>query len=127
MGLPNRCPACTEPLRVDTLRCPSCRTTVQGEFQLCLMCRLEEDDRVLLDLFLRARGNLKDVQRALGVSYPTVRSRMERLWVAAGYGTDRAPSSGPSAEIDRVIASVRQGTLTVEEAETRLRRLTGTT
>ena len=124
MSLPNRCPSCAESLYVETLRCPACRTTVQGTFQPCVMCRLEEEDRALLDLFLRARGNLKEVQRELGVSYPTVRSRMEKLWIAAGYASEEGDRD-TRAEVDDVLAQVRRGDLGVDQAEARLRRLTG--
>ena len=87
------------------------------------MCRLDDEDRALLEMFLRARGNLKDVQRELGVSYPTARSKMERLWIAAGYA--EPDDSGREADMDAVLARVRSGTMSVDEAELQLRRLTG--
>jgi hypothetical protein len=62
------------------LECASCGTEVTGEYDLCSTCRLEGPSRELFELFLRARGNLKKVQRELRVSYPTVRHRIEEMF-----------------------------------------------
>ena len=87
-------------------------------FDLCPTCRLEPDDRRLFDLFLDARGNLKGVQRALGVSYPTVRQRMEELFNRLGRET--AP-----ADPGDVLERLRSGELTVTDAVRLLRGADG--
>ena len=65
---------------VVKLQCASCGTEVNGEFDLCPVCTLEGENRVLFDMFMDARGNLKEVQRKLGVSYPTARLRIQRMF-----------------------------------------------
>ena len=96
------------------LECPSCAAEVNGLFDLCPTCRLGTDDRRLFDLFLDARGNLKGVQRALGVSYPTVRLRMEELFQRLG-------RESTPADPGEVLERLRSGELTVAEAERLLR------
>lgn len=64
-------------MTVVRLQCCSCGTEVNGEFDVCPVCALSEGGRRMIDLFLASRGNLKEVQRQLGLSYPTVRLRME--------------------------------------------------
>lgn len=49
---------------------------------MCPFCSLDSENKSLLELFLFARGNLKAVQRMLGVSYPTVRTRIEEMFNA---------------------------------------------
>ena len=80
--IPPKCPGCGDRLIVVKLQCSSCGTEVNGEFDVCPVCTLEEKNRELFDLFLESRGNLKEVQRKLGVSYPTVRQRIESMFSA---------------------------------------------
>lgn len=65
---------------VVELRCSRCDTRVSGRYDLCPVCTLTGESRRLFQHFLEARGNLKEVQRRLGVSYPTVRARIEELF-----------------------------------------------
>ena len=68
------------------LRCGSCGTTLEGEFSVGRFARLSRDQTALLESFLRSRGNLRDIERELGISYPTVRARVEALVRALGFG-----------------------------------------
>ena len=117
--MPDRCPSCNGGLVVRTLACPECETRVEGRFGPCRFCGLERESFELLDLFLRSRGNVKDVQRELGLSYPTVRSKLEQLWVRLGYRTDPEAPAPISAE--EIVGSLRDGDLSVDEAVEQLR------
>jgi hypothetical protein len=79
---------------VTRLHCRSCGTTLEGEFSVGRFGRLTKEQLVLLESFLRSRGNLRDMERELGISYPTVRSRVEALVRALGFG----PRDGEEAE-----------------------------
>lgn len=96
------------------LECSECGTEVTGEFELCPVCRLDGEVKKLFDLFINARGNLKQVQRDLGLSYPTVRVRIEEMFRKMGQET---LSNDPKT----ILARVRAGELSVEEAEKLLR------
>jgi hypothetical protein len=80
------CPVCSGELAVTRLHCRSCGTTLEGDFSVGRFGRLSREQVVILESFLRARGNLKDMERELGLSYPTVRSRLEALVRALGFG-----------------------------------------
>ncbi len=87
---------------------------------MCRFCQLTEDDFALLDLFLRSRGNVKDVERELGVSYPTVRAKLDQLWIRLGYKEDPKAERPVSAE--EIVRSLQDGALDVDEAVERLRK-----
>ncbi len=80
------CPVCSSELAVTRLHCRSCGTTLEGDFSVGRFGRLSRDQMTLLESFLRSRGNLRDMERELGISYPTVRSRVEALVRALGFG-----------------------------------------
>jgi hypothetical protein len=80
------CPVCSGELSVTRLRCGTCGTTLEGEFSVGRFGRLNREQLGLLESFLRSRGNLRDMERELGISYPTVRSRVEALVRALGFG-----------------------------------------
>jgi len=91
------CPVCSGELAVTRLHCRSCGTTLEGEFSVGRFGRLTREQLALLESFLRSRGNLRDMERELGISYPTVRSRVEALVRALGFGP-RADADEPAAD-----------------------------
>ncbi len=91
------------------LVCGSCGTEVNGEFDVCPVCTLESPSRELFDLFMEARGNLKEVQRRLGVSYPTARQRIETM-----FGELRGETT-PQDPVD-VLQRLSEGRIDVETA-----------
>jgi hypothetical protein len=133
------CPVCSSELSVTRLHCGTCGTTLEGEFSVGRFGRLSREQLVLLESFLRSRGNLRDMERELGISYPTVRSRVEALVRALGFGP-RADSdeAAEAAEAVRVAEDARidsrhailerlaKHDITAEEAAVAIRLLGGT-
>ncbi len=78
------CPVCSGELSVTRLQCRSCGTAIEGDFSVGRFGRLSREQLALLESFLRSRGNLKDLERELKVSYPTVRARIDALVRALG-------------------------------------------
>jgi len=78
------CPVCSSDLTVTRLHCSSCGTSLEGEFGVGRFARLGRDQLALLESFLRSRGNLREMERELGISYPTVRARVDGLVRALG-------------------------------------------
>lgn len=114
--LPHSCPSCRGDLMVTRLECPACGTVVDGSYEPCAVCRLDDELRTLFEQFLDARGNLKEVQRTLGLSYPTVRQRIDVMFRELG----RAPATvRVPAEVLRRLGA---GEISVDEAEQLLRR-----
>jgi hypothetical protein len=87
------CPVCADELTITRLHCRSCGTALEGEFGVGRFGRLDREQMRLLESFLRSRGNLKEMERELGISYPTVRGRVEALVRAL----DLADGSGDDA------------------------------
>ncbi|MGH3488875.1 MAG: DUF2089 domain-containing protein [Actinopolymorphaceae bacterium] len=110
---PQSCPTCQEPLSVSGLRCEACETEVRGRFHQCDFCSLDDAQRDLLRVFLAARGNTKELERHLGVSYPTARARLEDLLAALGIVA--RPPDRP-ADRRQLLDAVARGELDVDEA-----------
>ncbi len=89
---PTQCPVCNADLLVTRLECSACGTEVNGTFTLGHLAGLREPHASVIEMFLRLRGNVKDMERELGLSYPTVRARLEEALEAAGY--EKEPSRG---------------------------------
>jgi hypothetical protein len=74
-----KCPVCEAPMEIVELKCSSCGTKIQGNFQFDKLMLLEDEDMGFLMEFLRSRGNIKEVQSRLGISYPTVKAKLDKL------------------------------------------------
>ncbi len=118
---PTTCPVCSESLITLRLGCPSCGTELSGHFETCRFCRLGPADLEILEVFLRSRGNVRDVQAHLEVSYPTARARLSEVLDRLGLGDPpSSTTAGPAAaEIDTaaILADLAAGRLDVAEAE----------
>jgi hypothetical protein len=86
-----RCPICADTLSVARLECSSCGTRIEGSFALGRFHHLTPDQLEFLETFIKARGNFKDVERELGISYPTVRSRLDAMIRALGFPSQAEP------------------------------------
>ncbi|HYM97101.1 MAG TPA: DUF2089 domain-containing protein [Candidatus Sulfotelmatobacter sp.] len=110
---------CDHRLATTRLTCPECSTELSGAFTSCEFCVLTDEDRDVLRVFLASRGNMKDLERHLGVSYPTARARFDALLTKIGI--DR-PSSAPSQTRVELMEQVARGEIDIDEA---LKRLDG--
>ena len=77
--LPSICPSCGQLLSVKRLECPQCETAVEGAFRLPTLLRLTPEEQELALSFIKCGGALKDLARVYGLSYPTVRNRLDAL------------------------------------------------
>lgn len=109
------CPVCESQLHVTRLHCNTCATTIEGEFTVGRFAHLGRDQMLLLEGFLRSRGNLRELERELGVSYPTIRGRVEALLrtlgLADGAPLPVAPPAPVPASAARVDAVTRRDVL----------------
>ena len=92
------CPVCSGELAVTRLHCRACGTTLEGDFNVGRFGRLSREQMAVLESFLRSRGNLRDMERELGLSYPTIRSRVEALVRALGFGPRDGEEGGGEAD-----------------------------
>ncbi|HEX5395907.1 MAG TPA: DUF2089 domain-containing protein [Candidatus Limnocylindria bacterium] len=134
------CPVCQDELAITRLHCRTCGTTLEGEFSVGRFGRLSREQLTILESFLRSRGNLKDMERDLGISYPTVRGRLDALVRALGLAdgevtdapvepteaTEPAATDAEAATDRRTILErLAKREITAEDAATALRNLGG--
>ncbi len=104
------CPVCEHELSVTRLHCRECGTTLEGEFAVGRFARLGREQLALLESFLRSRGNLREMERELGISYPTVRGRVEALVRALGLATEHdAPAETADPDVQSPATSEALG------------------
>jgi hypothetical protein len=113
---PLNCPVCDERLALTRLTCPACSTELSGGFVSCEFCALSDEDRETLRVFLLSRGNMKDLERHLGVSYPTARARFDSLLTKIGL---ERPAQPPVSRME-LMEQVARGEIDVEAALARL-------
>lgn len=104
---------CGQHLAVTRLGCASCGSELAGVFGTCPYCSLSDEDSQLLRVFLASRGNLREVERHLGVSYPTARLRFDRLLERLGLAEE--PEDAALTR-EQVLAEVASGALAPAEA-----------
>jgi hypothetical protein len=103
-------------MAISELTCESCGTSVRGRFRMPELCRLPDELYQFLLVFVKNRGVIRDVEKELGISYPTVRSRLDAVLAALGF----AEQVGKPDQ-NQVIELLERGEITPEEAERRLR------
>ncbi len=113
MNIPNKCPSCGGKVLVTELGCGDCHTTIKGNFELPAFALLSREDENFLRVFLSARGNIKEVERQLNISYPTVRGRLEALLNRLGLGSLQAEAKKRRLEI---VSRLERGEITAQEA-----------
>jgi len=111
--LPLTCPACSTTMNVTELTCPECNTRVQGEFPTSGLFHLSPSQLNFVEVFIRCRGNIKEVERDLKVSYPTVRSRLDQVIQTMGYPID---DSEEDEHTGSILQSLENGELNFEQA-----------
>lgn len=118
-----KCPVCGEEMKVTRLHCYRCDTTIEGRFDTCKFCLLDKEQKQFVEIFLKSRGNIKEVERELGISYPTVRSRLDAVLESLGYRVERrrADNEEKMARRRSILESLEKGELTPEEAAKMLR------
>lgn len=124
--LPTACPLCSGTVHVERVRCEACASAVEGRFELGWLSGLSPEQLGFARVFLLCRGKIKDVEQALGLSYPTVVSRLDdvvRAMAAPGPKTP-PPAPRPRDDLD-VLEALRSGAIDVDEAERRLRSAGG--
>jgi hypothetical protein len=136
------CPVCEGELTISRLHCRSCGTALEGEFGVGRFGRLSKEQMSLLESFLRSRGNLKEMERELGISYPTVRGRVDALVRALGLAegdeaddeldearavaeAPEAPDADLAAERRAILERLSKREIAADEAAAALRELGG--
>lgn len=108
-----KCPVCSTDLRVTEYTCPACATRIVTDLAACEFCGLDSDLLRFLRVFLAARGNIKVVERELGISYPTVRKRLDDLLAGLGLAESSTRTAGERLD---VLERLSRGEISVADA-----------
>lgn len=103
------CPLCGRPMLVARYRCADCDATLEGSFTPPPLARLSPEDQAFVTAFVRVHGNIKRMEALFGVSYPTVKNRLNAI---AG----RLDAPLLVEEPARVLQRLERGEITVEQA-----------
>lgn len=122
--MPGQCPVCGENLNVRRLHCSNCDTSIEGYFSLGRLSHLSAEQLNFVETFLRCEGTIKRVEAELGISYPTVRSRLKEVIQAMGFEviSDYANQSDRLSDDERreILNQLDRGEITSDEALTLL-------
>lgn len=119
-----RCPSCSGELITSRYHCPHCDISVEGQFERNRFARLSPEAKDFLFVFVKNRGNIREVERELGISYPTVRNRLNAA--IAELGITEQPEWTPeeiAAERVEILRELENGKLSPSEAEELLNTL----
>ena len=109
-----RCADCDRPLEVVRMACPACDVRLEGRFQIPALARLSLEDQAFVTAFVRHHGSIKKMEGLFGVSYPTVKNRLN----AIAHRLDESFNAPSPNEL--VLDQLARGEITVDEALERL-------
>ncbi|MDO5434057.1 DUF2089 domain-containing protein [Eubacterium sp.] len=111
----SRCPVCGGRLKAVKLQCENCDTAIENDFCLSKFDYLSAEDLFFAEIFLVCRGNIKEVEKRLKISYPTVRSRLDGIIEKLG-GKPESPPPVSEARKKEILDALENGEITPEEA-----------
>ncbi len=107
-----KCPICSRELDVVRLECKNCDTAIEGNFKLCKFCSLSKEQKEFAEIFIRNRGNIKEIEKDMGISYPTVKNKLENLIEALGY---KGEASTPNYKKE-ILEKLYKGEISTDDA-----------
>jgi hypothetical protein len=138
INLFEKCPACGGQIVVTECKCVNCQLQMHGEFRTGQFASLSEDQQTFVKVFLTARGNLSEVEKVLGVSYPTIRNKLDEIndtlnrtlstFDARSINRDDASAAMPKSEDETrraILQKVAAGELSAADAVQKLQNLKG--
>lgn len=111
-----KCIKCGSPMFIAEYKCPNCATTISGNFGFSNLLGLPDDLFNFMLIFLKNRGNFRDIEKELGISYPTLRNRLDNLLRILGL--EAKPERD---KINDILDKLERGEITAEEAERMLK------
>lgn len=119
---PSACPVCGGAYEITRLTCQKCESELGGHFTGCDFCNLTNDEQLFVLTFLKCRGSIKDVEKELGISYPTVRSRLDAVLERMGLKST-ASSDDIKEERRHILSRLENGEITADQATELLKNL----
>lgn len=114
------CPICEERLKVTKLTCDNCHTTIENTFEFPNLLSLKKEHLQFIETFILCRGSIKEVEKVLNISYPTVRNKLEEI--IAELGDPYRMKQTKEDEKKDIIDRLSSGELSAEDAITLLKK-----
>lgn len=127
--VPDHCPVCSHELTVTRLDCGNCGTGIEGTFAFNRFARLSGEQLRFLEAFVKNRGVIKEVEADLGISYPTVRARLDEVLATLGLAATGADQQRPTQNRDarrEILEALQNKEISASEASRRLAALAPT-
>ena len=121
--IPQSCPSCSSPLVVTQLNCTACGTGVVGKFELSPFFRLSPESLRFLEVFVRNRGNVKEMERETGESYWAIRRQLDEVIIEMGI--EATKSDDVSTRRQEILAQLSRGEINVQAATKLLSQIKG--
>ena len=120
-----RCPTCGGELTISGMQCHACHTRIESQYSTCPFCRLQQQSLDFIEIFVKSRGNIKEMERELGISYPTVRNRLNAVISELGYEVEARPSSQDERGEERgeILKQLNDGEISAADAAELIRQL----
>ncbi|OBW63190.1 MAG: RNA polymerase subunit sigma-70 [Dehalococcoides mccartyi] len=109
------------PVTVERVKLVSSGIAIEGSFDLPNLARLPAEDQVFVMTFVKCHGSIKDMEKFFGISYPTVKNRLQRIGANFNF-IENFPAPPKTNEDDNVLTELEKGGISVEEALRRLQR-----
>jgi hypothetical protein len=109
-------------MHVTRLACSECGSSLEGRFEVCRFCQLSPEQQQFIEVFITSRGNIREMERILGISYPTVRGRLDSIIEALGYTVEREKDEQVETQKRRsVLEALEKGEINVQDALKRMK------
>jgi len=129
-----KCPSCGGDLEVTRLNCTNCETVITGRYKPCRFCKLSSESTNFLEAFVKSRGNVKEMERELGISYWVIRGKLNELIKELGFESEAADdveevavntNGNPTLKAARqeILQQIDRGEITADEATKLLAQL----
>ena len=110
--IPGECPVCSGELKIDSISCTECDMKMTGTFYVSGFSKLSPKQLEFVKAFIKCKGSIKEMEKELGISYPTVKSRLDEVAGALGLAVEPEPEKGNTD----ILESLDKGELSIEEA-----------
>jgi hypothetical protein len=114
----NECPVCSSHLTATKLKCNTCGTIIESEFELSRFERLNKEQVAFAEIFIKNRGIIKDVEKDLGISYPTVRAKLDDVIKSLGFEVKDESKD----DIKSILDNLESGEIDADEAIKKIRK-----
>ena len=113
------------PFSIERVRLADEEVAIEGSFEPPPLARLTSEDQVFVAAFVRCHGSIKQMEKFFGVSYPTIKNRLNRIGAQLPFAEIDPPADGDRASTGELLSRLERGEMTVDEVLAQLQRKEG--